>query len=531
MNGFMLALQGVGERVAEAWRSLQWWFRKWFWIVLSWFKAAMNKPLVIPMPPAHVPLIKPVPLGQAIPEIPIKNILVCPPEHIPVDERSLSKQLFFKLQLWLYKVYPPMQARLPSISRDPDQALHGAYTWLHRKTFGPPVLPAEYLASPDLGGLAQRGPYACYTRRVGHGQYEWDFSVLSEHEHHEGLLRLGAKVTFEVQPKERSLRAVRIDCSIGSQSPGDAGWELAKKLALCSATTHLSLVRHFNGVHLAGSAPFSIATRNRLSADHPLMRLLWPYIYATEQSNDTVTRGQMVRGGDFECMFSYRFEGMCALFDATYAQQHWGMNDPLADAQARGVLNQGFDTPTEDNLAALFQPMLDHASAYLSLQYPEATPGSGTAGLRADHAVTGWLDELNTLVPGGVGVTRDTVTLAHLARLVAQCMYMASVQHEIVGGFLWNYQLWTHRQPIRVYASGQPEPLDVYQRVVNANYILNVNRRSLLDDVSYLALNDADAATMRAFQERMRQLQTEMAKAPWAAWKLYPDALKVNINA
>ena len=54
--------------------------------------------------------------------------------------------------------------------------------------------------------------------------------------------------------------------------------------------------------------------------------------------------------------------------------------------------------------------------------------------------------------------------------------------NEILGGFIWNYQLWTHRQPVRVYRNGQREPLDVYQRLVNANYNLNVTRRALIHD-------------------------------------------------
>ena len=117
------------------------------------------------------------------------------------------------------------------------------------------MLPAEYLASPDLGALAVRGPYACYTRKGADGLFEWDLLSMAEHEHHEGLLRLGVKVKFEVDVAQRALRAVRIESVLGTSTPGDSGWELAKKLALCSATTHLSLVRHFNWVHLAAGAP------------------------------------------------------------------------------------------------------------------------------------------------------------------------------------------------------------------------------------------------------------------------------------
>jgi hypothetical protein len=44
------------------------------------------------------------------------------------------------------------------------------------------------------------------------------------------------------------------------------------------------------------------------------------------------------------------------------------------------VTGQGFDTPTEDNLAALFDVMHGHALDYLSLYYPHAAQGAGTEG-------------------------------------------------------------------------------------------------------------------------------------------------------
>lgn len=511
-----------------------WFFRKWFWVVLAWFKAFANKPLLIPMPvsaDAGAPLLVPVPLSQAIPGLPIDTVLACKAEDIPADERSASKTGFYKFQVWLYSAYSPMKAGLPSIRPDPDRALAQAYTWLHRTQFGPPTLPAEYLGSPDLGALAVRGPYACYTRHCGNGQFEWDLQSLADFDQHAGLVQLGARVLFEVDATQRVLRAVAIDSALGRCTPDDSAWELAKRLALCSATTHMSLVRHFNWVHLASGAHLAIATRNRLPAAHPLMRLLWPYIYATQQSNDTVTRGQMLRGGDFETTFSFNFDGMCQLFDRSYGECDFGMNDPVADAEKRQVLNQGFDTPTEHNLAALFNLMLGHAREYLALYYPVAAQGRSIDDLQSDSALKAWLDELNRLVPNGVGLHSDTLSFEGLARLVASCIYMASAQHELLGSFLWNYQLWTHRQPVRVYANGQPEPMDVYQRLVNANFNLNVRRRALIGDFGYLALDPQGAACLQRFSARLEELQQSMALEPWAVWKLYPRVLKVNINA
>jgi hypothetical protein len=104
------------------------------------------------------------------------------------------------------------------------------------------------------------------------------------------------------------------------------------------------------------------------------------------------------------------------------------------------------------------------------------------------------------------------------------------VQHEILGSFMWNYQLWTHRQPARIYQDFQAEPLDVYQRLVNANYILNVHRRALIHNFDYIALRAARPALSR-FQSELRALQTKMDSEPHAIWRIYPRDLKVNINA
>ena len=509
-----------------------WLVRKAFWDVLGWIKMAANKPLVIPLPPKTRALIRPVPMRIAIPAIPIQGILTCSPSEIPADEKSVLHNWFYKFQVWLYSAYSPMQPGLPAISSNPQKALKKAFTWLHRTKFDLPELPPEYLGSPDLGSLAVRGPYACYVAKVGDGVYAWDLASLAHYAPHDGLHKLGAKVLFRVDPIRRALQAFQIEtAALGTSTSADANWELAKKIALCTATTDVSLVRHFNWVHLVAGAHLAIATRNRLPAEHALCRLLWPYMYGTAQSNDVVTRGQVVPGGEFETIFSLTHPEMCRLLDDTYRDFRMIVNDPEEDAKARQIRGDGFDTPTQDNLEAIFRALHEHARRYLRLYYPDATPGADTQAIRGDVAVAAWLDELNQLIPNGVGVASSDVMFESLARLVARFMYMASVQHEILGGFLWNYQLWTHRQPARIYVDGRREPLDVYQRLLNANYNLNVTRRALIHDFSYLALDAAGAAELDRFNKELKWLQLSTTHQPWAMWKLYPQALKVNINA
>ena len=132
--------------------------------------------------------------------------------------------------------------------------------------------------------------------------------------------------------------AVEIDCELGVITPDDVTWADATRLALCAATNHLSLVRHFTWVHLATAAQNSVATRNSLPADHRLLRLLWPHMWGTQYSNELVTKVLLMKGGDFDrvcsasptrgCAGSWRTPSPC--YDITTF-------DPYADVDQRGL--------------------------------------------------------------------------------------------------------------------------------------------------------------------------------------------------
>jgi arachidonate 15-lipoxygenase len=139
---------------------------------------------------------------------------------------------------------------------------------------------------------------------------------------------------------------------------------------------------------------------------------------------------------------------------------------------------------------------------------------------------------LDRLIPNGVrGLTPGEPTLPGVARLCAAFIYMAAVEHEILGTGLWNYQMWTHVQPVRVYRDGTREPLDVYQRLVNANFNLNVHRAELVQDFSYLALDPGGAEAFRAFRRALQALQARLDAEPPAPWKITPGILEASINA
>jgi Lipoxygenase len=514
-----------------AWRDLfeygerlMWRLKRWFWNWIAVRKFAGNEPALIPVPLDDGTRLNPVTLASQFPGIPIPNIRVA--DRVPRDEAQPLKLYFYKFQVAMYSILPAMHPGLPPIDSDPFKALDLAYTSKHRKLFPPPEMPDEYKKDVDLGRIAVASPYACYVERAPEGGYQWDLRQLERYEHHSGLYSIGARVLFRLNSSERRLEAAQIDCELGSCKPGDANWDLAQKIALCAVTTHVSLVRHCNGVHLAAGAPFAMATRNNFPAKHPLKRLLWPHMFGTQYSNQLITSGQMARGGDFESIFSFTHRGMCKLFEETYEQYDAGVLDPDRDAERRGIVDAGFDTPALSNRRALFEVIHAHAQRYFRIYY------DSDESLRADANFAGWIEELNRLIPNGIGnLLAQSTNLESAARLVAAFIYLAAVEHEILGTDLWNYQLWTHKQPVRVYRNGQREPLDVYQRLVNANFNLNVSRTRLMYDFAYLSLDARGANEFRNFHYELQQLQEQMEQEPPAPWKLSPRILEANINA
>ena len=80
-----------------------------------------------------------------------------------------------------------------------------------------------------------------------------------------------------------------------------------------------------------------------------------------------------------------------------------------------------------------------------------------------------------------------------------------AIQHEALGSCMWNYQMWVDKNPVRIRTDGKRVPVDVFQRLLNANFNLNVDRAKLVQDLSYFALDDKGADTGNAKQYRHGQ--------------------------
>ena len=364
-----------------------------------------------------------------------------------------------------------------------------------------------------------------------------------------GLIHLNRFLLEDAYPQEIAKSQVKDHDLPSSIEPGDKHWGLAKKIALCALTNHTSIIRHWSWIHLIPATQFAFATRTLLGPNHPLGRLLWPHIYGTVQATKFGSMAQMAKGGDFENVFSFPQKEMCKLFDDSYEDFRLYRSDPRLDAKNRvvnGLKNQGVETPTQDNLEKLFDCMYTHTEEYLKIYYDAGNP------ISQDGELVNWLNILNTGLPGGIREVLDPtiniksgeikpgdVTLDSVARLIACFIYLVTVQHEMMGSLLWNYQLWTHRQPTRVYKNGGREPLDVYQRLVNYNFMLMVKRTRLMDESTYCRMTkglpkekkEKLETCYRQFVSELKNIQSTMDAESWEPWRIYPKDLEAHINA
>ena len=236
-------------KVAPQYRArmrFSWRVRRGFWNGLAVLKFHGQKPAVIPPGTADTRPVALVPFTRRYPDIPIGDVVVA--DRIPTDESDRAKRVFTRIQHRLVQRFSPMQAGLPMIPSDADAALDEAYSPAHRRCFPAPQRPREH----DLGAIAVASPYASYLEATGPGSFRWDLTSLAGFECHPGLVEPGAVVDFAREGEAGQLAPVRIESALGIEKPGTSGWDDAARLAMCSLTSHASMVRHFNWLHLTG---------------------------------------------------------------------------------------------------------------------------------------------------------------------------------------------------------------------------------------------------------------------------------------
>ncbi|MEN8238994.1 MAG: hypothetical protein ABFR53_07320 [Actinomycetota bacterium] len=503
-----------------------WTAKRWLWTRWHTLRYSLVKPQKIGAPKPGEEQIDAVPLQESQPRIPAAKVQVF--ARLPKDERSLGMRITVAFALFLNKVLRPMRSGLPEIDEDIDKALAVGLSGGYAGAFRPPILPEIYAGDgiPELGDLAVQSPYSVFLERAADGVLQMDFTILGRFEHQQGLRSLGVRVRFSESVEPGRLTAVEIESDeYGTVRREDSTWEASTALAVCAATTHMSLTRHFNYVHLISGNHWEIATRNHLPADHPLYRLVWPHIFNSLFTNYAITAVQMLPDGDFVNMFSFTHEGLMKYYDAMYEDYDIAMTDPEADWERRGLSGSSFDAPSHENLCDLFNLMFEHTKRYVHAYYETDD------ALQGDEAVIAWMDGLDALIPNGLnGALNDGVTRDGIARVIAAYIYEGNTIHDLTGTTLWDYQLWVDRNPTRIYKDGRRLPVDVFQRLIVNNFALQIKRAPMLASYEQVALDDRGASLFRQFYQECLSLQDRYDQTEAGPWRMEPRNLEISMN-
>jgi arachidonate 15-lipoxygenase len=508
------------DSIPRSWRA-----KRWLWTRWHTFRYSLAKPQSIEPPKPATERIGAVALGYAQPGIPVEKVQVS--AALPKGEKSLGMRASVSVAIAMNKYLRPMDPELPEINPDINIALAYGLSGGYAKAFRAPILPDIYKGDglPELGDLAVQSPYAVFLSRASDGILEMDFTTLGDFEHQQGLRSLGVLVRFSETDDGRLTATEIVSNEYGAVYSDDAGWQASHALAICAATTHMSLTRHFNYVHLVSGNHWELATRNNLPPDHPLYRLLWPHIFNSLFTNYAITAVQMLPDGDFVNMFSFTHDGLMRYYDAMYEAYDIRMTDPEADWERRGLEGSTFSAPSHENLCEMFDITFSHTNRYVNAYY------ESDGELREDAAVSAWLNDLDSLIPNGLnGALSGGLTREGLARIIAAYIYEGNTIHDLTGTSLWDYQLWVDRNPVRVYTDGRRLPVDVYQRLIVNNFALQIKRAPMLADYGQVALDGRGAALFTQFYEECQALQDRYDETDAGPWRMEPKNLEISMN-
>lgn len=505
---------------------LGWRIRHWIWSNWLCLRHRLNRPQHIGAPPKKRRNIEPTTFRAKHNDLIPLDIVVY--DRLPREENKITVRFVRYVTLNLNKVVRMMQPGMPQIDADINVALDKTLTRNYRKQFRAPKLPEVFQGddAPDLDKLTVQSPYAIILTRSQDGTLVWDLDFLGDFEHHPEMMNIGLRVIFAEDAENRSLSAVEIRSKeIGTVHPGDENWMVAKRLAVCAATTYTALTRHFNYVHLVCGSSWAIATRNELPIDHPIFRLLWPSNLNSLYTNHGVTEVQLYPDGDFVNMFSFTHKGLMDYYTTMHSCYRASLMDPRADWRFRRLEDTSFDCPTQKNMEEVFDIMHAHATRYVHAYY------NSDEVLQADRDIERWLAAVEALIPNGlgdflsVGLTRES-----LSRLIGAVIYEGNLTHDMVGTTLWDYQLWVDRNPVRMYRDGSRVPIDVLHRVIINNFALQLVRSPLLADYGEVALDDKGRRLFTQWYEECRQLQERYDREPADLWRIEPKNMEVSMN-
>lgn len=327
----------------------------------------------------------------------------------------------------------------------------------------------------------------------------------------------------------RLLRPVAIQCGqspaiypVITPSTGADAWLMAKTIVQVADANFHEAVTHLARTHLLIEA-FVIATHRRLSATHPLFKLLVPHFQGTLAINNAAQEFLVASKGGVNGLLSSTIENSRIL--AVKGLLGRAFN---ADMLPQRLKDRGVDDPSvlpiypyRDDGLLVWGAIHDWVKAYLGLYY------NSDNDVKSDRALQNWAQELVAFDGGrlqGFGNQEDgkIETLDYLIDAVTMVIFTASAQHAAVNFPQNGIMSFAPAMPTAGYETAKAvgakttqddwlnllPPLDQAQSQLNLVYLLGSVYFTTLGNYEDGHFTDSKVTQpLQAFQNRLKDIE------------------------
>lgn len=228
-------------------------------------------------------------------------------------------------------------------------------------------------------------------------------------------------------------------------------WLMARTYVQSAEGTYHEIVAHLTRTHLV-MEPFWVAACRTLPAQHPLHVLLKPHFSGTVEINHAARTKLLAPGGPIDESIAIGSEGSLTLIGLAYERWTFASIDPIRDLEARGVMSRAVlpHYHYRDDALALYGAIGIYVRELLSVFY------TSDELVRDDPELQAWAHELASADGARVrGLPLDEQggisTLDQLSAIVAQIIYVCSVEHAAVNNGQYAQFGWIPNTPGALY--------------------------------------------------------------------------------
>jgi hypothetical protein len=478
------------------------------------------------------------PYAAAFPGMPIGRIH--DPEDFPPSDEAAPRLRRMKMSHVLFGLADRLAPRrTPPVPQDEAAFLRVVYPFFFRRAWGRPPRAPRVLVDPRtdvVAELAVRGPFASYLRRATEHdvragraasteQYAVDLFWLLDYEAARGLRPPGGLAVLDV--RAGTLRTAAIHRRHGSGvRPESPDFPHVRAALLAGMNEDLTTFRHNLATHLATLTSFALASTNRLPPEHPVRRLLHHAFHTVLIGNREVAEFQLSGPAGFSArIFSHEAPVLARMADDYLARfDVWDLEPPTQFAR-RGTTETPFDYPYRDNVMQVWHVTRGYVESYLRLYYAD------DGAVREDRSVAAWLDELDRLVPNGIGRPAAGLTRDWLGRLCAMLLHLSTAEHDVLNNVVWDYATIGWIVPTVAPESGAAmdgrRAFDLVATIIGTWKPYNM---LLTADVPSLACDARGRAVMKQWIDRLGDVQATMQAAGARPDLSYPANWNVSIS-